>query len=453
MQPSETHAHAPFRRIGLLSLAVVGWFGGLVGTSGAVHAVAYLIEAAEKWIAAPNGAQLYTRVVQPSPALYPGQRFPALIAIPGGTGAGAPLADNPLYRNLAASGFVVTVFNAEGRGSGRPGDLVSQGAENCNGYAHQDDLKAVIEHAAALTNVDVTNIGVETASLGIAIGAGALGRYPDLPVAYLVDQEGPHDNRVITFYDAGRERAVCGHMSTVTDPSAANQAFWAEREAVRHIGGFRGRYLRMQAEADHAQNPGYFRHAIEMVNAAAPPLFGGAGSAAWTRMNGGDLGNPVNTAYSLSNPAQYPKWVAGRLSDHPGLNTVYVGEMAALAAASTVFLRINGNPYAAVTAANPVTVGYTIRGGQGRELFLTLDAPAMNIPLSYRSAAGQWIPLPANLADVTPFAVAPADGDHTLYTGTVPAGAYSLCLGYDPVANGHLDTGAAVSDCVSATVR
>jgi len=49
------------------------------------------------------------RSVQPVPALYPGQRFPALIAIPGGTGAGAPLADNPGYKNLAASGFVVVV--------------------------------------------------------------------------------------------------------------------------------------------------------------------------------------------------------------------------------------------------------------------------------------------------------------------------------------------------------
>jgi hypothetical protein len=269
--------------------------------------------------------------VQPVPGLYPGQRFRALIAIPGGTGAGAPLADNPGYRGLAASGFVVAAFNPEGRGNNLPGNLRSQGTENCNGFVHQDDLKAVIEYVAALPSVDAGNIGVETASFGIAIGAGALGRYPSLPVAYLVDQEGPHDNRVITFYDAGRETAVCGHLSTVTDPSAGNVAYWAEREAVRYIDTYPGRYLRMQAEIDHAQGAGYFRHTIEMINAATDSAYGGTGTALWTRVNGSDIGNPINAVYPLSDPSQYPIWVSGRLSDHPGLNITYDREMAALA--------------------------------------------------------------------------------------------------------------------------
>jgi len=293
-------------------------------------ATTYTTETIETWVTAPNGNQLYTRVIQPVPPLYPGQRFPALIAIPGGTGPGAPLADNARYRNFAASGFVVVVFNPEGRGSGTPGNLLSTGTEDCNGYIHQDDLKAVVEYTAARSNVDASNIGVETASFGIAIGAGALGRYPDLPVKYLVDQEGPHDNRVITFYDVGHEVAVCGHSSTVTDPSPANVAFWAEREAVRHIGGFRGMYLRMQAETDHAQGAGYFRHTIEMVNAATAPAHGGTGSACWTRVNGADIGNPINTVYPLNDPNQYPTWVTGKLSDHPGLNLNYDREMSAL---------------------------------------------------------------------------------------------------------------------------
>jgi len=291
----------------------------------------YTIETAETWVTAPNGNQVYTRVVRPVPALYPGRRFPALVAIPGGTGAGAPLADNPGYRGLATSGFVVAAFNPEGRGSGTPGNLKSQGTEDCNGYVHQDDLKAVIEYVAAQPYVDAANIGVETSSFGIAIGAGALGRYPGLPVAYLVDQEGPHDNRVVTFYDAGREVAVCGHLSTVTDPSSANVAFWAEREAVHQIGGYRGRYLRMQAETDHAQGPGYFRHTIEMINAATQPQYGGTGYASWTRVNGSDIGNAVNSVYNLADPSTYPIWVSGRLADHPGLNITYDREMAALA--------------------------------------------------------------------------------------------------------------------------
>ncbi|HJX61861.1 MAG TPA: hypothetical protein VJ578_04765, partial [Dehalococcoidia bacterium] len=148
--------------------------------------------------------------------------------------------------------------------------------------------------------------------------------------AYLVDQEGPHDNRVITFYDAGHETAVCGHLSTVTDPSPANVAFWTEREAVRYIDTYPGRYLRMQAEVDHAQNPGYLRHAIEMVSAATDSQYGGTGAALWTRMNGSDLNNLINTVYPLGDPSQYPAWVTGRLSDHPGLNFTYIHEMAAL---------------------------------------------------------------------------------------------------------------------------
>jgi len=292
---------------------------------------AYTIQSVETWVSAPNGNQLYTRIVQPTPSLYPGQRFPAVIPIPGGTGDGAPLANSPAYRDLAASGFVVITFNAEGRGNGLPGNLLSEGEEDCNGFLHQDDLKAVIEFAAGGPNVDAGNIGVATSSFGIAIGAGALGRYPSLPVAYLVDNEGPHDSRVITFYDVGPERQVCGHWSTVTDPSPENQAFWAEREAVRHIGGYHGRYLRTQAEIDHAQGPGYFRHAIEMVNAATRPQYGGAGSAAWTRMNGSDLGNPVNTVYPPDDPIGYPVWVSDRVSDHPGLEITYIREMAALA--------------------------------------------------------------------------------------------------------------------------
>ena len=297
-------------------------------------ASAHTVEAIETWLTAPNGNQVYTRVVRPVPALYPGQRFPALIAIPGGTGAGAPLADNPGYRGLAAAGFVVVVFNAEGRGNGAPGNLTSQGVENCNGVAHQDDLKAVIEYTAGLADVDASNIGVETASLGIAMGAGALGRYPSLPVAYLVDQEGPHDNRVITFYDVGHELAVCGHLSTVTDPSPANVAFWAEREAVRYIGAFPGRYLRMQAETDHAQGAGYFRHTVEMIDAATKPLYGGTGAASWTRVNGSDIGNAINAVYTYGDPGTYPTWVTGKLADHPGLNITYDREMSALAGSS-----------------------------------------------------------------------------------------------------------------------
>jgi hypothetical protein len=136
-----------------------------------------------------------------------------------------------------------------------------------------------------------------------------------------------------------------------------------------------------------------------------------------------------------------------------GTVTVQLGESPVFVEGPAVHLRVNGNSHVTVTASNPVTVAYTTRGGAGQEFFLVLNAPAMGIPLSYRNAAGQWVPLPANLADVTPFATAPGDGDYTLYTGTVPPGTYTLCLGYDTATNGHLDLSAAIYDCVTITVQ
>ncbi|MDO8629655.1 MAG: hypothetical protein Q7R41_04120, partial [Phycisphaerales bacterium] len=361
-------------------------------------ATTYTTETIETRVTAPNGNRVYTRVIQPVPSLYPGQRFPALIAIPGGTGPGAPLADNPGYRSFAASGFVVVVFNPEGRGTGAPGNLLSDGAEDCNGFIHQDDLKAVVEYTAGLSNVNASNIGVETASFGIAIGAGALGRYPNLPVKYLVDQEGPHDSRVITFYDVSSERAVCGHWSTVTDPSLENQTFWAEREAVRHIGGFRGMYLRMQAETDHAQGADYFRHTIEMVNAATSPAYGGTGSACWTRVNGADIGNPINSVYLLSDPNQYPSWVTGKLADHPGLNLDYDREMSALScpAASAPIPTVSQWGLVALTLLLLTAATFVIRHTRHtRTAWLTLICCAVLIALMTASAPARAAQSPA----------------------------------------------------------
>jgi hypothetical protein len=271
--------------------------------------------------------------VQPKAALYPGQRFPALVTVPGGTGDGAPLADGPEGKGLASDGYVYVAFNLLGRGKGLPGNLKSEGQTNCNGFLDQDALKAVVDHVAALPNVDDTNIGLLTSSFGVAVGAGAVGRYPDLPVAYFVDVEGPHDSRVICFYDAGHEVAVCGHLSLASDPSAENEAFWAEREALRHIGTYPGRYLRIQAEDDHAQEPFYFRHAVEMINAATHADYGGSGECLWTRMNGSDVGNPVNAVYNIVDPSSYPTWLTGKVNpDHRGIEIQYVKEMSALAA-------------------------------------------------------------------------------------------------------------------------
>ena len=295
----------------------------------------YEIEVIEGYlITAPNGHQLWTKIIQPRMDLYPGESFPAVISVPGGLGAGE---GGDLH--AAREGFVEFHFNAEGRGMLHPSD----GAEDYNGFVHQDDLKAVIEFAHTRPNVIDHNLGVVTGSYGITMGAGCLGRYPDLQVKYLVDQEGPSESFVTVFEpwaldeDPSNDRheqgyAVFGHYSTYRDPSPENVAFWAEREATQYIGDIRCRYLRVQAEWDHAQPPnaqwpGFdypplwypCKHGVDLVNLAT------LGESPWTRVNALSLGNLPNATYDHDHP---PVYFDEAMSSHPGALSVILHEMA-----------------------------------------------------------------------------------------------------------------------------
>ncbi|GEM_PF-934576 len=293
-------------------------------------------------VTAPNGNRLWTKIIQPRHDLYAGQRFPAIVVVPGGLSPGE---EGDLH--LAADGFVEFHFNAEGRGVTHP----SEGVEDRNGFVHQDDLRAVIEFADSRPNVQADNLGVLTGSYGITMGAGCLGRYPLLPVKYLIDREGPSDNFVTSYEpwalddDPGNDRHVFahnvfGHWSLCRDSSPANEAWWSQREATRYIGNMRCRYLRLQAEWDHAQPPnadwpGFdfwpcdddcscwypCKHAIDLVNLAT------LGRSPWTRVNGPELGNAPDTLYDHDHP---PVWYTGRLVNHPYAETDAIREMAAM---------------------------------------------------------------------------------------------------------------------------
>ncbi len=232
--------------------------------------------------------------------------------------------DQPEFQRLASQGFVVVTFNAPGRGSGLPGDLKSGGEEDYNGFAGQDALKAVIEYAAGLEEVDSDNLGLCTFSYGIALGAGAVGRYPQLPVAWLVDMEGPSNSEIVACYYCSEERGLGGHLSITSDPSPENVAWWSEREAYRFIGNFRGEYLRVQAWNDHVQPEGLHLHALQMNEAAI------TGGVPWVRINGSDMGNPINELYEDREPA----WLPGRMADYRDLDVSYIVEMARRSGAS-----------------------------------------------------------------------------------------------------------------------
>ncbi len=264
--------------------------------------------------------------------------FPVVVFVPA-IGPGVPALRHAAFRELARDGFVVASFNPEGRG--RPGADLSEGEETCQGPNQQEDLAAVVEYLASLPYVDPGNIGVVSFSGGSLLAGPALGRWPELPVAYWIDGEGPHDGSIILG-------APCGHPNTRVDPSPENTAFWEERAPVRFIGSFRGMYLRVQAEVDHAQGD-YHEHALAMVDAAL------AGGVPWVRVNGEDMGNPVNARYPLDDPSRWPKWIPGRLRDHPGgwhgVLARYAREMAALVAAGQ---KVQEFPRFARTGEDPV---------------------------------------------------------------------------------------------------
>jgi predicted acyl esterase len=151
---------------------------------------------------------------------------------------------------LARLGYCVVSHDPAGRGK-------SWGEEDFGGLEHQDDLKCTIQLAAQLPGVK-GKVGVLSLSLGIAAAAGALASH-ELPVAWLVDWEGPCDREIIT---SGGTIMVPANGHKLTDDD-----YWEPREAVRHIGKIRCGYTRLQAFPDHAQ-PQEVRHAERMIDAA-----------------------------------------------------------------------------------------------------------------------------------------------------------------------------------------
>jgi hypothetical protein len=83
-------------------------------------------------------------------------------------------------------------------------------------------------------------------------------------------------------------------------------------------------YLRIQAEEDHAQPAGVVRHALDLVNLATQ------GYSPWTRVNGSDLGNPINKVYDLDDPDSYPRFHPGHFPRDHGIEFLYLREMTEL---------------------------------------------------------------------------------------------------------------------------
>lgn len=133
------------------------------------------------------------------PQAYDGTPLPALVLVPGGAGDSsgfikAPPGKPSKAQMMADKGGAIVVFDPDGRG-------LSEGIDDDNGHLQQDGLAAVIEYAATLPDVDESRIGLVSYSYGVTMAAGALARYPSLPVLFLIDWEGPANRN-----DTGRVR-------------------------------------------------------------------------------------------------------------------------------------------------------------------------------------------------------------------------------------------------------
>ncbi len=212
-------------------------------------------------------------------------RLPAVVLCPGIDDDGgvfkgllAPISAD----EVARLGFVALRFDPAGRGQ-------SWGEEDFGGPEHQDDVAACVRYLATRPDVDPQRIGILCISLGVGMGVGAAS-LPDLPVAWVLDWEGPCDREIITS-GGTRMAPAAGH--TLED-----DLYWFPREAVRHVGKLRCPYVRLQAERDHAQ-PGETRHAMRMMHAAAQGQ--AAGTLPWFQIND----HPRNEA-----PPR-PQWLYG----------------------------------------------------------------------------------------------------------------------------------------------
>ncbi|MBI5653738.1 MAG: hypothetical protein HZC40_25305 [Chloroflexi bacterium] len=240
-----------------------------------------------------TNAKLHVQVFAPADA--GSKKYPALVLVPGGTGDSSGFVRDA--SELMNAGFVVVIFDPDGRGK-------SEGVEDFNGHKHQDGLAAVARFTATLPEVDAKKIGIATFSYGITMGAGALARYPDLPVKFLLDWEGP-TNRNYTTTGCGTSRQAGIQWQPCTD-----NAWWSEREAITFIAKVRVPYQRIQSEKDHVQPNN--NHALEIVNAAVQAKL------PFVRLND----YPANQTYDVKNP---PKMFA---EDQDRQRTAFVAKYA-----------------------------------------------------------------------------------------------------------------------------
>jgi pimeloyl-ACP methyl ester carboxylesterase len=184
---------------------------------------------------------------------------PAVLLLPGGFQAGTDELDGGQADALAASGIAVLVFDPSGRGK-------SEGEDDHNGFAAQDETAEVLRWLASNDDVDPTRVLVRSRSFGGALAAGALTRHPDLRPLAWVDVESPgwlEDE--LPYAPLTNQQTMTELAEQAGDPAA----WWAEREPAALVAGLTLPYHRVQGLPDHALD-NYMGHAVAMLEQALP---------------------------------------------------------------------------------------------------------------------------------------------------------------------------------------
>jgi pimeloyl-ACP methyl ester carboxylesterase len=247
-----------------------------------------------QWVTNPtSGAKLYVKMF--IPAHWDFSHLATLVLIPGGLGDSSTFDDDKqVAQTMADQGYTIVIFDPDGRGR-------SEGEEDKNGYIQQDGLAEIIRTISQAPEVDPARIGLVSYSYGVTLGSGVLARYPDLPVKFFIDWEGPA-NREYTTHGCAADQPGIG--DTLGMASCEDDAFWSQREAETFIADILIPYQRIQFENDHSQDEP--THGLVMVNAAV------AGTSPWVRLN--DL--PPNQTYDLNNPpSMLPASSGNKLND------------------------------------------------------------------------------------------------------------------------------------------
>lgn len=191
---------------------------------------------------------------------------PAVILIPGGINGmdafneksfSALDVDYTPAEKFASEGFVVLIFNPEGRGN-------SEGEEDYNGYIDQDGLHALYNYLKARKDVNEEKIGFISYSYGVAMVSGMLGRY-QVPALFYIEWEGPVNRDYVTVgckgvnhnYDSAIRYGI----------SCSDDDYWSEREALTFVPDFKVKNLQIvQSSEDHVQ--ANVQHSVDMNNLA-----------------------------------------------------------------------------------------------------------------------------------------------------------------------------------------